>query len=83
LELANTKRDASRTGKGISYVMRKQDMVVIVVQRLKWKEGNVRLCKETFMTRGDTHEHENNKVFSYQRVNEFDESVVGIRGEVI
>ena len=25
------------------------------------------LSKETFMTRGDTHEHENNNVFSYQR----------------
>ena len=25
------------------------------------------LSKETFMTHGDTHEHENNKVFSYQR----------------
>ena len=25
------------------------------------------LSKETFMTRGDTHDHENNKVFSYQR----------------
>jgi len=24
------------------------------------------LSKETFMTRGDTHDHENNKVFSYQ-----------------
>ena len=27
-------------------------------------------CKETFMTHRDTHEHENNKVFSYQRVKE-------------
>ncbi|MCW3130096.1 MAG: hypothetical protein N2V75_08385, partial [Methanophagales archaeon] len=26
------------------------------------------LIKETFMTRGDTHEHENKKVFSYQKV---------------
>ena len=26
-----------------------------------------RVYKETFMTHGDTHEHENNKVFSYQR----------------
>ena len=25
------------------------------------------LSKETFMTHRDTHEHENNKVFSYQR----------------
>ena len=26
------------------------------------------IYKETFMTRGDTHEHENTKVFSYQRI---------------
>jgi hypothetical protein len=29
--------------------------------------GKAFFSKETFMTRGDTHEHENNKVFSYQR----------------
>lgn len=63
MELANTKRYASRTGKEMSYVIRKRDMVVIVVQRLKLKGDSVRLCKE--------------------RVNEFDESVVGIRGAVI
>jgi hypothetical protein len=45
------------------FVIREQDMVVIVVHRLKWKEGNVRLSKE--------------------KVNEFDESIVGVRGEVI
>jgi len=29
--------------------------------------GKAFFSKETFMTHGDTHEHENNKVFSYQR----------------
>ena len=26
------------------------------------------VLKETFMTHGDTHEHENNKAFSYQKI---------------
>ncbi len=30
--------------------------------------GQPFFSKETFMTRWDTHEHENNKVFSYQRL---------------
>ena len=30
--------------------------------------GKVFFFKETFMTHRDTHEHENNKVFSYQRI---------------
>ena len=46
LELANTKRYANRTRKGMSYVIRKRDMVVIAVERLKWKGGRVQLCKE-------------------------------------
>ena len=29
--------------------------------------GKAFFFKETFMTHRDTHEHENNKVFSYQR----------------
>jgi len=29
--------------------------------------SNVAIQKETFMTLRDTHEHENNKVFSYQK----------------
>ena len=31
--------------------------------------------KETFMTHGDTHEHENNKVFSYQKETERNQEV--------
>jgi hypothetical protein len=41
-----------------------------IYERIKRKKffGKAFFSKETFMTQGDTHEHENNKVFSYQKV---------------
>jgi hypothetical protein len=36
--------------------------------------------KETFMTHRDTHEHENNKVFSYQRTCAKKEKICPFRG---
>ena len=57
MELANTKRYVNRTRKGMSYVRRKRDMVVIIVQHLKWKGGSVQLCKyENFQEAGGINE---------------------------
>ena len=41
----------------------------VLKQQYQYRNAESGRCfsKETFMTRWDTHDHENNKVFSYQR----------------
>ena len=53
---------------GIKYSQIIQDEIGHILVKIVRDNNYTDKDKETFMTQGDTHDHENNKVFSYQRL---------------